>query len=97
MTYIINELLGPFVIFTITGLVFWTVILYSIAKETVRAMRQSHRIATVHIRLRTLRRRPSIGLWIKCFSKEFYSSYSQIRIGYVELDHNPNIKAKPWR
>ncbi len=97
MMYLFNELLGPFVVFTITGLIFWAVTLYSFTKETVRALRQSHRIATVHTRLRTLRRKPSLSLWAKCFWQEFYSSYDQIRISYVELDRNPNVKAKAWR
>ncbi len=97
MTYMINELLGPFLVFTITGLIFWAVILYSVLKEVVRAMRQSHRIATVHTRFTTERRKPTFKMWLRCFKAEFYSSYSQTRIGYIELDHNPNVKAKAWR
>jgi len=97
MTYLFNELLGPFVVFTITGLIFWAVILYYLSKEIIRAARQSYRVATVHVRLRSRKRRPGLGLWLKCFNQEFYSSYDQIRIGYVELDRNPNVKAKAWR
>lgn len=97
MMYLFDELLGPFAVFTITGLVVWAIILYDLAKETVRAVRQSYRVATVHVRLQSGKRKPGLVLWIKCFGQEFYSSYDQIRIGYVELDRNPNIKAKPWR
>ncbi len=97
MTYMINELLGPFLVFTITGLVFWAMLLYGILKETVRAVRQSHRIATVHTRLQAQRRKPTFKMWFRCFRREFFSTYSRTRIGHFELDHDPNIKAKPCR
>jgi hypothetical protein len=69
---------------------------HAIAQETIRAVRQSHRIATAHARMQA-QRHPSWTTWRRCFWSEFFDSYSCKRIGPYELDFDPTKPARPTR
>ena len=67
--------------------------IYVLQQELIRALKQSHRIATVIARLDGIDK-ITYKNWFLRFKEEMFSSYSTISIECYELDHNPKIKAK---
>ena len=65
--------------------------------ETVRAIRQSHRVSTVAARAFKRRRKPTWGEWYYAFRREFFSGYAVLRIGWIEIPHNPNERLRSSR
>ena len=64
---------------------------WSFLSEIVRAVRQSHRVATVHVRVSLAeRRRPTWREWWFSFRRELFRSYSYLTIGFINIPHNPS-------
>jgi len=61
-----------------------------IVSETVRAVRQSRRVAAVAVRHATGRRRITAREWWYGFKREWFSGYSSLVIGFVEIPRNPD-------
>jgi hypothetical protein len=81
--------------FTMIGVFVVSFFVFYLLSETVRAIRQSHRVATVHIRVSTAeRRRPTVREWWYCFIREFDRKYDYLTIGFINIPHNPS---KPMR
>lgn len=70
-------------------------IAWSFLSEVVRAVRQSHRVAIVHVRVGFgERRRPTWREWWSCFRYEFFRNYSYLTIGFVQIPHNPSERMR---
>lgn len=65
--------------------------------EIVRAVRQSHRVATVSARVFKRRRKPTWREWYYAFRREFFNGYTALRIGWIEIPHNPNERLRSSR
>lgn len=65
--------------------------------EILRAVRQSHRVATVSARVFERRRKPTWREWYYAFRREFFNGYSVLRVGWVEIPHNPNGRLRSSR
>lgn len=64
-----------------------------IAKELYRALRQSHRIATI-ISREYGTRNTTYKQWWYCFKDEVFSYYTTKRVAHFIVDYDPNVKAK---
>jgi hypothetical protein len=75
----------------VTGFSLWVIL-----GEALRAARQGHRIASVHVRHRADEycRKPSFSLWWRCAKHDLFRVYSETIVGPVAIPHNPN---KPMR
>lgn len=63
--------------------------------EVYRALRQSRRVAAVVIRRSSMvRRRITCREWAYSFRREFFSSYSSLIVGFIEIPRDPS---KPLR
>lgn len=72
-----------------------TFIVVSFLSEVVRAVRQSHRIASVHVRVGFgERRRPTWWEWWLCFRNELFRNYSYLTIGFIRVPHNPSERMR---
>lgn len=72
-----------------------TFVLCLLVGELNRAIRQSHRVATVAVRAGGgPRRKIRYKEWRRAFKREFGSSYSSLIIRFVEIPHDPS---KPLR
>lgn len=65
--------------------------------ETIRAIRQSHRVATVSARVFERRRKPTWREWYYAFRRELFNGYTVLRIGWIEIPHNPNERLRSSR
>lgn len=69
------------------------IILYQIAKEAFRAIRQGRRLAAVAARV-SGQPRGTLRTWVKASFGEMFASYSTLVIGVWALPYNPG---KPIR
>jgi hypothetical protein len=79
-----------FWLFTVVGVFVSGYFGVTIIAEVVRAIRQGHRIATVHTRLTTPRRKTSMKMWWRAIKLEFFDSYSEKGIWRYRIPHDPN-------
>lgn len=81
--------------FTAIGVGIVTFLICLLIGELNRAIRQSHRVATVAVRAGGgPRRKITYREWRRAFKREFGSSYSSLIIRFVEIPHDPS---KPLR
>jgi len=57
-------------------------------KELYRAIRNSHRVATVAVRTSQRRRRPNWREWWFAFKNDIFSTYTELRIGWIGIPHD---------
>lgn len=71
----------------VIGFIGWVIL-----SEIVRAIRQSHRVATVSVRIcMHERRRPTWREWWFAFRREFFRAhYSYLTIGFINIPFNPS-------
>lgn len=67
--------------------------LWIVIEELCRAIRQSHRVATI-ISREYGTRKTTYKQWWYCFKDEVFSYYSTKELSIYEIDYNPSIKAK---
>jgi len=59
--------------------------------EVIRALRQSKRIAAIAIRHASgERRRITCREWLFSFRRELFSSYTSLRVGFIDVPRNPS-------
>lgn len=76
--------------FFLLGLAIALLLAFGVAREIVRAIRQSLRVAYVVHRLDGLRGF-SVKVWWSAFKYEITSSYSTIEIGHFKIDRRFNV------
>lgn len=59
-------------------------------KELYRAIRNSHRVATVAVRTSQQRRRPNWREWWFAFKNDIFSGYTELQIGWVGIPRDPS-------
>jgi hypothetical protein len=65
--------------------------------EIVRAIRQGHRVSTVAARVFERRRKATWREWYYAFRREFFNGYAVLRIGWIEIPHDPNERLRSSR
>lgn len=75
------------------GMVAFVVFLF--VAEIIRALRQSKRVAAIAIRRSSgVRRRITCREWAYSFRREFFSSYSSLIIGFIEIPRDPRKRLR---
>lgn len=82
---------------TVVGAGVVAFLIFILVQEFIRAVRQSHRVATVSARVFEQRRKPTWREWYYAFRRDFFYVYSALRIGWIEIPHNPNEKLRSSR
>ncbi|QIG70275.1 hypothetical protein EVB87_175 [Rhizobium phage RHph_N28_1] len=74
------------------GFLLEAVFVFYLLKEIWRAWRQAWRVATVHARCRTGRRKATWREFRFTFRLELFGRYDALRIGRLIIPYNPNHK-----
>lgn len=74
----------------VTGAIVWGFILFVIAAEIRRSMRQASRLYQVCTRKKIYKK--SVRTWFRIWRNELTSSYTSLTIGDIRIPRDPNKK-----